>query len=99
MNKKESSSGVQKAEALADNGSTTKNFVGFEVNLSVGNCRKRAFLVNYAGNSVGEFGRCNSPAKTEKKQPVKQVKKDKNAKKKKPVKSERAIKTLFRTYF
>ncbi len=71
MNKKESSSGVQKTEALADNGSTTKKSV------------KKSAPAKQVKHTT---------AKTEKKQPVKQVKKDKNAKKKKPVKSERAIK-------
>lgn len=71
MNKKETSSGVQKAEALADNGSNAKKSV-----------KKSAPAKQVKHTTV----------KTEKKEPVKQVKKEKDVKKKKPVKSERAIK-------
>lgn len=71
MNKKETSSGVQKAEALADNGNNAKKSV-----------KKSAPAKQVKHTTV----------KTEKKEPVKQVKKEKDVKKKKPVKSERAIK-------
>ena len=71
MNKKETSSGVQKAEALADNGNNAKKSV-----------KKSARAKQVKHTTV----------KTEKKEPVKQVKKEKDVKKKKPVKSERAIK-------
>ncbi|MDE6355969.1 MAG: germination protein YpeB [Clostridia bacterium] len=71
MNKKETSSGVQKAEALADNGNSSKKSV------------KKSAPAKQVKHTT---------AKTEKKQPVKQVKKNVKDKKKKPVKSERAIK-------
>jgi len=75
MNKKETSSGVQKAEALADNSVSGKKSV-----------KKTAPAKQVK----------STHAKAEKKQPVKQVKKHEKDKKKKPVKSERAIKRQHR---